>query len=55
LKDTRKVIHRLNKALHNVPIALISPKPSLARIKDGLHMTKSGYELWAGEIIKYIK
>src|SRR4030042_199729 len=31
LKDTRKVVHQLNKVLPSVPIALISPKPSLAR------------------------
>lgn len=100
MKDTRKVIHQLNKALPSVPIVLISPKPSLARwelrhtytklnnrferyatrheqvdfiniwsvmlneegtpgkelfIEDGLHMSKSGYNLWAGEIIKYIR
>jgi lysophospholipase L1-like esterase len=100
MKDTRKVIWRLNKALPGVPVDLISPKPSLARwnlkaryidlnqrfckyasrkkqidfidiwplmlnnegepaaglfIEDGLHMTKSGYDLWAGEIKKYIK
>jgi lysophospholipase L1-like esterase len=100
MKDTRKVIRRLNKALPDVPVDLISPKPSLARwnlkaeyielnqrfckyanrkkqvdfiniwpvmlnpegeltpelfIEDGLHMSKSGYDLWAGEIKKYIK
>jgi lysophospholipase L1-like esterase len=31
MKDTRKLAHRLNKALPSVPIVLISPKPSLAR------------------------
>jgi lysophospholipase L1-like esterase len=31
MKDTRKVVHQLNKALPSVPIILISPKPSLAR------------------------
>src|SRR4030042_4021368 len=31
LKDTRKVVHQLNKALPSVPIVLISPKPSLPR------------------------
>ena len=24
-------------------------------LEDGLHMTKDGYDLWAGEIIKYVK
>jgi len=24
-------------------------------IEDGLHMSKPGYDLWAGEIIKYMK
>ncbi len=100
LKDTRKVVHQLNKALPSVPIVLISPKPSLARwelkedyeklnqgfdkyaskrdqidfinvwplmlnkegqpikelfIEDGLHMNRSGYEIWAAEIARYIR
>jgi hypothetical protein len=100
LKDTRKVVYKLNKALYNVPIAQISTKRSLARwelkqnyervngrfekyanrhnqidfiyvwalmsdeegvpmkklfIEDGLYMTKSGYNIWTGEIVKYIK
>ena len=100
LKDTRKVIHKLNNALPSVPVVFISPKPSLARwelkqeygelnerferyatkhdqidfinvwplmlnkegepikelfIEDGLHMSKPGYNLWAGEIIKFIQ
>jgi lysophospholipase L1-like esterase len=100
MKDTKKVIRKLNKALPDVPVGLISPKPSLARwnlkaeyielnqrfcryatrkkqvdfiniwpvmlnpegqpaaglfIEDGLHMTKAGYDLWAGEIKKHMK
>jgi lysophospholipase L1-like esterase len=100
LKDTKKIVQQLNKALPSVPIVLISPKPSLARwelkqeygelnqrferyatkhdqidfinvwplmlneegepikelfIEDGLHMSKPGYNLWAGEIIKFIQ
>jgi len=100
MKDAKKIVRKLNKSLPKVPVAFISPKPSLARwnlkaeylelnrriekyanrkdqvefiniwpvmlnaqgepikelfIKDGLHMAKSGYDLWAGEIKKYIK
>jgi lysophospholipase L1-like esterase len=24
-------------------------------IEDGLHMSKAGYDIWAGEIIKFMK
>jgi len=100
MKDAKKIVRELNKKLNTIPVAFISPKPSLARwdlkeeyielnlrfekyakrkdqvdfiniwpvmlnpegeptaelfIEDGLHMSKSGYDLWAGEIKKYMK
>jgi lysophospholipase L1-like esterase len=31
MKDTKELVHRLNKSLPSVPLIFISPKPSLAR------------------------
>ena len=100
LRDTRKVVRKIENALPEAQVALISAKPSLARwelkeeyiklnqeykefasmsdqvdyidvwsymldgngepkkeifLDDSLHMNKTGYDIWAEEIRKFIR